>query len=173
MSKSIDAEIDALKEKKHVLAIKRNLRNHKYDALFITHNLSYKYVVHFAYEPSDDYSDSFAVLCKGGDWLSTSYAYGRGGKPDGSELDIVRLLDNDAIFMTWNEAMKNLCPECSQYLSLKDVLQNKADALKLEADTTLKAAETAKKKLYKQARRLELAETTPPDDTKQGQPTKP
>ena len=164
MSKSIDAQINALKEKKHVLAIKKNLRNHTHDTLFITHDFSYKYVVHFAYSPEDA---NFAILCKEGAWLSDTYTFGQGGKPDGNELDTVRLLDNDAIFMTWDEALKNLCPKCSQYLSLKDVLQNKADALKLEADTTLKAAETHKRELYKQARRLESADTSPPDDTRQ------
>ncbi len=155
MSKSIDAQINALKEKKHILATEKNLRNHIHDTLFITHDFSYKYMVHFAYSPEDAH---FAILCKEGAWLSDTYTFGQGGKPDGSELDIVRLLDNDAIFLTWEQTTTSLCPECSRYLSLGDVLKNKANSLRLEADEVLENAETAKKKLYKQARRLESKE---------------
>ncbi len=150
---SIDAQIRGLKAKKRDLAIKRNLGKSSYDTLFFTYEANCNQKVHFAYLADYEGYECFAVLCKEDQWLSSRH-------DEGHELGIVELLDGEAIFMTWDEAVGALCGECAKYLSLEAVLLNGANVLRAEGDRILKAGKADHRKLHRQARRLEIARET-------------
>ncbi len=148
----IDRQIKSLQTKKHNITIKENVKEHCYDTLFFTYEANYKKKVHFAYlaDRHTDFSgrNSYAVLCKEGKWLSAFH-------DDGHYLDIVKLLDGEAIFMNWDEAVRDMCSECQEYLPLSQVVLDNAKVLRLKGDKVLAAATVTKGKLNKQANRLE------------------
>ena len=149
MVATIDKQIEVLQAKKHDNAIRANLKKHCYDTLFFTYEANYKKKVHFAYLAYESSYDGYAILCMEDEWLDD------GKSDEGHKLDIVELLDNEAIFMNWEEAVRDMCPKCKKYLSLRQVVLDNAKALRLEGDKILLGATTAKAKLYQQASRLE------------------
>lgn len=150
MTTKIDKQIEGLQAKQHDNVIRANLRKHCYDTLFFTYHANYKKKVHFAYLAYTSGNYCYAVLCKEDEWLSSHH-------DEGHPLDIVKLLDGEAIFMNWKEAVRDMCPECKKYLSMKQVLIDNAKALRLEGDKILQRATTTKAKLYQQALQVEGA----------------
>ncbi len=144
----IDKRIELLQTKKHKNAIMENLKKHCYDTLFFTYEANYKNKVHFSYFAYSSSHDCYAVLCKEDEWLDD-------GSDDGHKLDIIELLDEEAVFMNWEEAVRDMCPKCKKYLPLNQVVIANAKALRLQGDEVLNEATDTKTKLYKQASRLE------------------
>lgn len=144
----IDKQIKTLQTRKHINTIKGNLKKHCYNTLFFTYQANYKYRVHFSYLAYASGHYCYAILCKGDTWLAD-------GSDDGHQLDIVKLLNNEAIFMNWKEAVRDMCPECKKYLPLSQVVRDNAKAIRREGDRRLEKATLAKETFYQWATRLE------------------
>ena len=152
----IDKQIKKLEAEKHFNTIKKNLKESCYDTLFFTKEANYKKKVHFAYLTNgsrDSLFSDYSLLCQEDEWVSFP--------DDGSMLDIVELLDKNAYhnFMDWKEVLNNLCPECTKYLSLSQVVLNQATALRKEEGRISQRANDKSIKLHKQATLLESLAT--------------
>lgn len=145
----INGQIKALKAQKHDNAIRRTLKESCYDQLFFTYEAHYKKKVHFAYLANQSCYDAYAILCKEGDWLHD------GQNDEGHHLDMIELLEKDAVFMDWNEAVRNLCSKCIKYLPLNQVVLNYTKALRVNAAKTVELALNRQRKLNEKASRLE------------------
>ena len=143
----IDRQIKSLQSKKHTNTIKRNVKSNCYDTLFFTYEAEYKKKVHFAYLASTTYY-CYAILCQEDEWLSSH-------RDEGHPLDIIELLDGEAIFMNWDEAVRDMCFKCKQYLPLYQVILSSTKAIRLSGDEILTRAKSTQTKLYRQATRLE------------------
>ncbi|KKL12657.1 hypothetical protein LCGC14_2533560 [marine sediment metagenome] len=152
-NKQIDKQIKSLESQKHENTIRGNLKKNTYDTLFFTYEANYKNRVHFAYLAYESTYDCYSILCMEDEWLDD------GRDDEGHKLDISELLDNEAIFMSWKEAVRDMCPKCSKYLSLSKVILDNAAALKLEGEEIISIATSEKTELSKQVSRLKrLAE---------------
>ena len=151
----IDKQIKALESEKYNNTIRKNLKKNRYDTPFFTYEANYKKKVHFSYLASTSCGhNSYAILCKEDAWLSSYY-------DDGYPLSIIELLDGEAIFMNWKEAVRDICPKCAKYLSWNSVILENAKKLKLKGDKILKNALDTKSNLYEQSERLkQLVEET-------------
>lgn len=144
----IERKIKALEVEKHKAAIKENVTKHPYNTLFFTYGSNYRNKVHFAYLACKGMYDSYALLCEEDDWR------GDGRDDEGHMLDMIELIENEAIFMDWKEAVQCLCPECISYLSLNQVITNYISELKSQWAREEKLAKKRQTQRDKQIRCL-------------------
>jgi len=145
----IDKEIEILQNQKHINKINKSLKEYCYDTLFFTYEPKFKHKVHFAHLVYESTYDCYVILCKGGDWLHD-------GKDDeGHHLDMVKLLKKEAVFMNWDEAIRDVCHICSKYLSLNQVITNYTNALRAKGDKIVELALSKQIELNEWANKLD------------------
>jgi len=153
---NIDKQIKLLEKQKQLNTIKENLKNNCYDTLFFTYEAGYKKIVHFAYLANRGSYGSYAILCMEDKWLHDGRDW------EGHKLDMIELVDGEAIFMNWDEAVRNICPKCLRHLSLNSVILESVKALKLKMNEASKRASNTQSILYKQSERLIKLVESPP-----------